>query len=493
MNRLKQNNMLMPLVIILLSLILRILTIGNNDLLVEEAYYWNYAAHLDIGYLDHPPMVAFLIKLSTLLLGTTEWGVRFPSILCWLLTAFFSFKLTQKIQPKAGLNAVMLLAILPFFFIHSLIITPDLPLMACWAAALYFLFKALILEESKAWYMVGLWLGLGLISKYTIVLLGLATFIYMVLRQEARPWFSRKEPYLAAGITLLCFSPVIYWNATHGWVSFLFQSTRRFQETSSFTLHEFVGLLILFLTPLGVLSCLNLLKKQKPSDKKNAFFFRVFAFVPLMFFAFFSIRHPIKFNWIGPSLLALIPWIAVHLQRFHQKLRDAWLITGIILLTCYVGLILCISLGKPEKLNRFLFNKYIAWQALTQDMNDIAQKTGDQACFVALDRYNIASELTFYQEKLLTHKKITQRFEVLGSDVFGGESLMYRYWSKNTSCMKKTLILVSHQVYDFENPTLKKETQVIIKPTLIYSKSQGAGNTLKPYYYEVVRLKTHRE
>lgn len=58
-------------------------------LLVEEAYYWNYAQHLDWGYLDHPPMVAVLIKACTFLFGTNEFGVRSASLFCWFISAFF--------------------------------------------------------------------------------------------------------------------------------------------------------------------------------------------------------------------------------------------------------------------------------------------------------------------------------------------------------------------------------------------------------------------
>ena len=158
-------------ILVAISFLIKLLCIGTNNLLVEEAYYWNYAAHLDIGYLDHPPMVAVLIKLSTLLFGLNEFGVRMPSILCWIITAFFSMKLTELIKPQATPYALFLLAILPFFFLHSLVITPDIPLIACWSGALYFLYRALVLHQATAWYAAGVWLGLGLLSKYSIVLL----------------------------------------------------------------------------------------------------------------------------------------------------------------------------------------------------------------------------------------------------------------------------------------------------------------------------------
>ena len=479
--------------ITLISLVMRLLMIGNHDLLVEEAYYWNYATHLDFGYLDHPPMVALLIKLSTLCFGTNEFGVRFPSIVCWSLTALFSYKLTQKINPHAGLYAVMLLAILPFFFLHSLVMTPDLPLIVCWSASLYYLYKALVLSEPKAWIIAGVWLGLGLLSKYSIVLLGPATLIYLIVIPNARQWFTRSPPYVCLLITALLFTPVIYWNATHGWASFIFQSTRRLQENATFGFHELLGLFILFLTPLGLLGFIQLFKKQTHLTLNTSYFLRIFSLTPLIVFSLFSLRHPIKFNWIGPSLLAITPWLAVLIQKANKKLFNAWLVTAVTLLIIYLGFFICVGLGLPERVNRTILPKYISWENLTEQFNAIATKTGGNPVFVALDRYNIASELSFYQTKLFKTSIINQRFDVFGSDVFGGESLMFRYWRKDNFPLQKTLILISNNLNDFNNPVIGQETTARSKPQMIWAKSQGMGENLTPYYYEIVLRHTTRE
>ena len=83
-----------PLLVAALLFLLRAAFLAKPDLFPEEAYYWNYAAHLDIGYLDHPPMVAWLIHLGTALFGDGEFGVRIPLVLCSLVTAFFVYRLT---------------------------------------------------------------------------------------------------------------------------------------------------------------------------------------------------------------------------------------------------------------------------------------------------------------------------------------------------------------------------------------------------------------
>jgi len=354
------------LLIIGLSLLIRCFFIGFNDLLVEEAYYWNYSLHLDFGYLDHPPMVAFLIKLSTLLLGDNEVSVRLPTLICWFFTAFFSFKLTNLMRRGAGLYAVMLLSILPFFFIQSLVITPDAPLLVCWSAILYYLYRVLVQGFVRDWYWVGLWLGLGMLSKYTIVLLGLPTLVFLCAIPDGRYWFKRKEPYLCIFIGFLLFTPVLYWNISHHWASFVFQSVRRVNESFSFSFHQVIGLLLAFLMPIGLISMWALFKKnineQLAINYKQQRFLQYFTALPLIFFAVFSLTHQVKFNWIGPCLLALIPWIALLMSspatssilqknkfttRMYSLCFTNWFLGGVLISCIYFSLIFIATLGTP--------------------------------------------------------------------------------------------------------------------------------------------------
>lgn len=478
-------------IFIALSLIIRFACLGLSNLLVEEAYYWNYAAHIDWSYLDHPPMVALLIKASTAVFGTSEWGVRIPALVCWGIAAFFSYQLTHLICQK-GIYAVFLLSILPFFFLQSWVMTPDQPLLAAWSCALYCLYRACVLNEARYWYYAGCALGLGMLSKYTIILLGGATFCYLSLVPHARFWFFRREPYLAVVIASVIFLPVIYWNATHDWISFTFQSARRFNEAFSFSTHELLGLLIFFLTPLGMFGLATLFKKKTLQsdlmDIKTKRFLQVFTSIPLVFFGLFSLMHPVKFNWIGPGLLSVIPWLAQEFKS-HKKM---WLITAMILLLGYSGMMFVISEGKPTIIHRLFLSKFIAWDDVSRHVLGIAsrveQETHYQPLIVPLDKYNIGSELSFYQAKALARHETAQSYSILGSHVFGGESLMYRYWSQLINLSGKTLILISDNPRHFDNPAIVERTQLKTPMQSFTAHSQGNHDAVRPYYYQIVKM-----
>lgn len=483
--------------VIALFFLFRLIFILSADLLVEEAYYWNYSNHLDFSFLDHPPMVALLIKLGTFIFGTNEWGVRFTTIPCWILTGYFSFKLTNLIRTGAGLYAIVLLSVLPFFFIHSHIITPDIPLILSWSATLYYLYQALVLDKPKKWYLAGIWLGLGLLSKYTIVLLGLATITYLILEPSSRKWFFRKEPYLCALISLLLFFPVIYWNATHHWASFLFQSTRRLQDHYVFSFHLLIGLLLIFLTPAGVFGGWILFAKNQAKNiimtTKTKRFLQIYTTVPLLFFSCFSLFHKIQINWIGPSLLAIIPWLALLIAN-NQKIigctaRKSWAVTCVALLLCYCELMYCIFSGSPQKINHYLFPRLIHWDSFTWQLHRIANqleiKNHEAPIIVPLDLYHIGSEFSFYQQKLFKHHQINSVYKVIGSHVFGLNSLMYQYWGSVDETKGKVLLLISKELYLFD----QVKNTVAISPVLELSDyNQLNKNSAVKFYYQIVKM-----
>ncbi len=491
----KNINISIPFTIVIISFLFRICCIGSHDLLVEEAYYWNYAQHLDFSYLDHPPMVALLIKASTLVFGINEFGIRIPALLCWLLAALFSYKWTELISRGSGQYAVMILSLLPFFFLQSLVTTPDQPLLLCWSAALYYLYRTLVLDESNYWYVAGIWLGFGLLSKYTIILLAPSVLLYMIVVPSARHWFFRKESYVCVLIAALFFTPVIYWNAIHEWASFAFQSTRRFQSVANFSFHYFIGLLILFLLPSGMIGLWNLFNKKSlvsaHLDQKTQRFLQIFTLFPLVFFGAFSFSHPINLDWIGPGLLALIPWLAILITK-SKKTRTTWFVGGVFVLLCYSVIIGAITFGAPEKISQKLFKNLISWEKLTEQVYVVAKNiedtTNSTPIIIPLDAYRIGSELAFYQTKFLAKGTIPKIYPIIGRHIFGTDSLMYRYWSQGEDLSGKTLILISTQPEDFDAPALTEKVIVLSPSHGLWSYSQGRGVPITRYYYEVVKM-----
>jgi dolichol-phosphate mannosyltransferase len=437
------------------SFALRVIYLGTVELLPEETYYWNYSRHLDIGYLDHPPMVAWLIKLGTLLFGQSSFGVRAGALCCGIITSVYAYRFTRNLfGAAAALGALTLVQVLPYFFCSGFLMTPDAPLSAAWAAALFYLERALVAGRAAAWWRAGVALGLGMISKYSIALLVPVTLAYMVWDREARRWWRSVDPYAAALLAAVIFAPVIVWNAQHDWASFAFQTSRRLAEAPRFALHKLLASALILITPTGVLAVVAACTGRGfdfPNDEGGAARRRRFVllamFVPLAVFVAFSLRHEVKLDWTGAPWVAALPIIAAAMSenrpgRFEAAIRSAWAPTLLALLLIFGAGLQYLAVGLPGAgYGKHIELVPVGWRSLSaQVMERASQLRGAPGgvVLVGMDRYAIASELAFYGSL-----RSGSAPRVSSANLFGGLGLMYERWEPGASVEGCTLLLVA--------------------------------------------------
>ena len=494
--------------------LLRLLYLGLPDLLVEEAYYWNYAEHPALSYLDHPPMVAWLIWSGTHLFGDTEFGIRVGAVACWFLTAAFAYGTARDLFDKStAFRAVLLVAVLPFFFLFGFYITPDAPLTACWAGAIFFLQRALLGERRRAWWGVGLCIGLGLLSKYTIALLAPATLIFLLIDRPSRRWLRRPEPFAAAVLALVLFLPVIVWNANNQWASFAFQSVRRLAKAPEFGLPHLVGAMILLLTPLGLVAAVIALLPRRwggsnldglcaavgsgVTSGRRRLFAAVFTFVPLSVFLLFSLRHEPKLNWAGPLWLAAVPLLAWQMapsagacragqQAWGGRIWQAVIVASVL---AYGVFFHYLTLGLPGIPYPRDFSM-VGWSDLGRQVEALEEKlehkTGVEPLVVGLDKYRIASQLAFYRtrdESESNGHKPEGVLQTAGQHLFGGSSLMYERWFPIDQQAGRTMILVDDELEDLQRRSLARSFERLspIHPLDVHAGSQITGR----FYYRI--------
>lgn len=451
--------------------LLRLLYLGTFELFEEEAYYWNYAQHIDIGYLDHPPVVSYLIWIGTFLFGDNEFGVRFGAMVASLVTAFFVYKTTLMIFGRSvALVSMLLVSVLPFYFGAGLLMTPDASLTACWAGTLYYLYRVFIKRHIKCWIGVAVCLGIGMASKYTIVLLGPAIVAYMFLDKDSRKWFFKPHAYISAISAFAIFSPVIVWNMNNEWASFLFQSKGRINDVAEFTTHELLGSILILITPIAFATFIHFLVRgrkcisigmQDVLTKKNHLFFLVMTLAPLSIFVFFSFTKEVKFNWTGPIWLAMIPYFSWSILATYEYIKKDKILAGIQktwpVFLIFTALLIAflphyLSLGLPNL--PFLQGPYIAgWDDLAVQVEEkvriLEKETGERPLVVGMDKYQIASGLAFYRHKLRQQKSDDQEYidvavnETTSWSALGHTGLMYDYWTTPESLTGRSMLVIA--------------------------------------------------
>jgi dolichol-phosphate mannosyltransferase len=201
----------------------------------DEAYYWQWSRHLDWGYYDHPPLVAYLIALGTGLFGQNEFGVRFVGVLLSTAVLWLVYRMTvnyahqtrkpdDRFSPQsAGLWALAAIAATPLFSIGGFLATPDVPMAFFWTLAVALTFC--IVKDSRPRYgvLLGLGIGLGLLGKYPFGILPLGLLLALASTREGRRHLHTTTPYLAAAVAVVVLIPHLLWLGQHAYVSVLFQ------------------------------------------------------------------------------------------------------------------------------------------------------------------------------------------------------------------------------------------------------------------------------
>lgn len=217
--------------LIVVSSLLRLVAAASLGLGNDEAYHFLYAVHPALSYYDHPPMLAWIEMIG---LGAT--GRLFSPIalrLGFIALAAASTWLMARIAtrwhgPRVGFLAALALNLTGYYGLAAgTFALPDGPLLFFWLLTIDRLSVALREPERLVpWAWMGAAWGCALLSKYHAVFLPAGTVLFLLLHPPMRRVLLRPGPYLAVAIGLAIFSPVLFWNARNGWVSFLFQGGR---------------------------------------------------------------------------------------------------------------------------------------------------------------------------------------------------------------------------------------------------------------------------
>ncbi|HXF48579.1 MAG TPA: glycosyltransferase family 39 protein [Verrucomicrobiae bacterium] len=399
----------------------------------QEAYYWNYSRHLALSYFDHPPLTAWTIFIFTLSFGHTELAVRLPALLYSAGAFLVLYALVCKLagpRPKEFLP----LLLSPFFVIGGSQMLPDSPLLFFFALALYFSYRAAVEGDEKAWYGFGAAAGLALLSKYSAVLIFAGLGIYTLLTRS-RLFLRLRSFWISLLLCGLIFGPVIVWNVQNDWVSFLFQSARRAQELSEFSLYNFGRYLvtqILIVSPalwlVGWRALWVGIREGWGGANQQALFLAAFALPFLGGFTLLSFFYWVKLNWLWPGYLGAT---TLALLLASQGKMSFWFKTSLASSFAFLGPSVFLLFYQPLAVN-WPGNSLAGWRELAEKVERMRKKQrGDW--LAAGYEYKTASELAFY---------LPGRPETYSNPLIGRPGLQYDFWFDKKKVLGKNLLFV---------------------------------------------------
>ena len=327
MNPGEARSVLNTVLTILALVALRLAVAAFTPITFDEAYYWMWSKHLAGGYYDHPPMVALVIRLGTLIAGDTELGVRLVSILLALPMSWAVYEATSVLfgGRRVAATATILLNVTLMAAVGTMIVTPDAPLLVASSFVLLALAKVLQTGRGAWWLAVGVAAGCALLSKYTALFFGPAILIWLIAVPKLRHWLISPWLYLGGLVAVLMFAPVIWWNADHHWVSFIKQIGRaRIEDFRPVFIAELIPTQVVFATPavwlLGAMGLYALHQRLAGALAArvlvNTMFWTIVAY-----FAWHSLHARVEANWFAPvyPAFAIAAAVAAHLVQWAPR------------------------------------------------------------------------------------------------------------------------------------------------------------------------------
>lgn len=296
---------------------------------IDETYYYVCALHPDLSYYDHPPMVALTGGLIPVLFKwVTPLSIRLGPIILFSLATYTFFLLARLLlTQEESLMATAIFLVTPLFIISGTFLLPDAALIFFWILSLYIFLKTIMKPKTINWILLGILLGLGMLSKYTMGFLCIGVFIFLLMNNNHRKLLLTPGPYITILISMIVFSPVIIWNIRHDFISFLFQTGRIGGGGFNFNyFFQSVGGQIGYLLP--------------------------FIFFPAVYFAFenlFKLRRKNEFTVLFFSF-GTVPVVFFLAASFFNEVLPHWPLAGYITLTLPVG---CLYFNLLQKKKAF--------------------------------------------------------------------------------------------------------------------------------------------
>jgi 4-amino-4-deoxy-L-arabinose transferase-like glycosyltransferase len=375
------------------------------SLFSDEAQYWSWAQALDWGYYSKPPVIAAVIAFTTALAGSdAEWAIKLGPLLLYPLTTMLVYALGRRLyDPMVGRDAALLFLLMPALSMSAVIISTDVPLLLCWAAALLFLWRAREGDAWRDWLLTGFFAGLGLLTKYNMAFFAFALLAFAAADPRERRLLLNPRLYAAGLVALLVFLPNLWWNAQHEFITF-----RHHEEISGINralfhpaeLLEFFGAQFGMFGPLsfGLLLAAIARPRLWREARRETRFLLAFCAAPLLLILALALLTHAYANWGAPLYVAASILVAALYRQRRRWLGAALAVNLALGLAFYHYPALLRVADLPLQKRYDAYHRVRGWDALGIQVQQRLQQYPD-ARLLSSDR-KILAQLLYYARPL---------------------------------------------------------------------------------------------
>ena len=296
----------------------------NFDLFGDEAQYWLWSKDLDYGYYSKPPLLAWIVGFFTFFAGNSFYAIKLIPFFVYLLSSYVIYLLVLELYNDKKLAAITSISFyfIPVVTVSSFLLSTDVILIFFWSLSLLFLLRAIKSPLIINFLMLGIFLGLGFLSKYAAIYFLLSLIILILFDCNTKKIFFKNLTNLAVFVFsfLLVLLPNIIWNSNNSWITLSHTSDNikiSFINLNLLQGVEFVLIQGLMLGPIVFLTFFVFFKKIVFNFQTK--FLLVFSLPTFVIVLIESILVRANANWAAVALIAFFILIVNLVYKHSTK------------------------------------------------------------------------------------------------------------------------------------------------------------------------------
>ncbi len=338
-------------------------TFTNHNLPLDTIEALAWGSNLDWGFNKHPPVSAFLSEIIYFIFGPQDWAYYLLSQICILVSFVVIFKLAEDFFENKVYSFLSVLLLEGIYFYNFT--TPEFNVNVCiipfWSLSIFYLWKGIKSNKILDWIFLGLFAGLGFLSKYLFVYLGLAIavlLIYLIINKK-----TNFKCLVSLIPFFLILSPHIIWLSENDYVTITYGLMRTGSDEVNIFSHlkhpfifflKQIGILIPFL--LMILVLINKFKININLNDDKILFLLSINLIPLLFIFLTSFTMGVKIRtmWMTPFYISF-GLLFVYIFKSEINFEKMKAFTSLFLVLFFISPILYVyvSISKTDKRTDF--------------------------------------------------------------------------------------------------------------------------------------------
>jgi hypothetical protein len=302
----------------------------------DEFNYMDCGNHLAWGYVDHPPFIPLIAKISRVMFGDSLRSIRLIPALSTSVLVIVSAQVARELGGRrfAIVLCALAVAICPFYLSDGSLLTTNSLEPLLWMGCVYFAILAIKRNDPRYWLWFGVVAGIGMEEKYSIAMLGFAIVVGLLLTEQRRV-FADKWIWLGGLAAFLIFLPNLLWNVAHHWPFLeLMRNIKTVHRDVELSPLQFLFQQILLIHPFTAPIWITGLVVLVFSPRLKAY--RAIGFSYLVMLTLFIVLKG-KNYYLAPIYPVLLAAGAIEVENGIQRARQNWLKPVIVVLLLVAG------------------------------------------------------------------------------------------------------------------------------------------------------------